>query len=83
MAIISQYAQNVGAIVVNLATRGYMVKIVVETDVFEKKNLVIQVSEIRKGVVKSIKHMLPEIQVTDIVDPAVIADALADKLRRV
>lgn len=80
--ITSNYAANVGALVINLAGRGYIVRVGIEDSVFGGKTLLLQVSQVVKGKTAVIKETMTEQVIESIVDIGVVADAIAEKLRK-
>lgn len=80
--ITSLYAANVGALVLNLANRGVIVRIATEDSILGGQVLMLQLSQIGKGKTQVIKETLTETVVEQINDVAVIADALFNKLKQ-
>lgn len=78
--ITSIYAANVGALVLNLANRGVIVRIATEDSILGGRVLMIQLTRMSKGKTQVIKETLTETAVEQISDVAVIADALINKL---
>lgn len=80
--ITSMYAANVGALVLNLANRGVIVRIATEDSILGGRVLMLQLSQMGKGKTQVIKETLTETTVEQISDVAVIADALMNKLKQ-
>lgn len=80
--ITSTYASNVGALVLNLASRGVIVRIATEDSILGGRVLMLQLSQMGKGKTQVIKETLTEPTVVHINDVAVIADALMNKLKQ-
>lgn len=80
--ITSMYAANVGALVLNLANRGVIVRIATEDSILGGRVLMLQLSLMGKGKSQVIKETLTETVVEQISDVAVIADALMNKLKQ-
>lgn len=78
--IVSVYASNIGQLVVNLTNRGYMLRLQAEKNLFDNSVLYLQVSDMKTS--KTIKHALSEAEVTAIQDVGIIADAIAERLRK-
>lgn len=76
------YAANVGALVLNLANRGVIVRIATEDSILGGRVLMLQLSQMGKGKTQVIKETLTEPVVEQISDVAVIADALINKLKQ-
>lgn len=81
MVVTSPFATNVGALVVNLANRGFLVKLKTENTIIGGQVLVLTVADVRSKNVNQISEMLTEAQVTEISDVAVIADIIEKKLK--
>lgn len=81
--IVSTYAQKVGQLVVNLASRN-SVKITmgIEESVVSGKVLTLRATIIKSGASFTVSETLPEQQVEGIADVAVVADAIYNKLLR-
>lgn len=80
MVIASTYASNVGQLIINLTGRGYLVKLQSEKNLFNNDVLYMQVVNIKHGA--SVKHALTEAEVTAIQDISIIADAIAERVRK-
>lgn len=78
--MVSTFVSNVGAIVVNLAKRGLIVRVSVEESMLSKDILNLQLTYIKKGVANTIKEAIAEEVVTEINDISVICDALYNKV---
>lgn len=81
MVVTSPFATNVGALVVNLANRGFLVKLKTENTIIGGQVLILTVADVRSKNVTQISEMLTEAQVTEIRDVAVIADIIEKKLK--
>jgi len=81
MVVTSPFAANVGALVVNLANRGFLVKLKTENTIIGGQVLILTVADVRSKNVTQISEMLTEAQVTEISDVAVIADIIEKKLK--
>jgi len=81
MVVTSPFATNVGALVVNLANRGFLVKLKTENTIIGGQVLILTVADVRSKNVTQISEMLTEAQVTEISDVAVIADIIEKKLK--
>ena len=79
LPIVSTYASNVGALVINLASKGYMIRLQTEQNLFNNSVLYIQVNDMKSGGV--VKHALSEQEVADITDINVIVDAIIERLK--
>lgn len=78
--VISAYAANIGALIINLANRGFMIRVATEETVFGGNKVYLQVSNLKTN--KTIKEALSENEVVAIGDIGVIADAIVEKLRK-
>lgn len=78
--IVSTYASNIGLLVINLTNRGYMLRLQSEKNLFNNPVLHLQVSDMKTS--KTIKHALSEAEVAAIQDVGIIADAIAERLRK-
>lgn len=81
MVVTSPFATNVGALVVNLANRGFLVKLKTENTIIGGQVLILTVADVRSKNVTQISEMLTEAQVAEISDVAVIADIIEKKLK--
>lgn len=81
MQITSPFAANTGALIINLAQRGIIVKVSLDERVIGGKVLYLQATLMRAGKSATIKEALSEREVEDIQDINVIADAISSKLR--
>lgn len=77
--ITSPFAANVGALVVNLASRGYMIRLQTEQNLFNNNVLYLQVSDMKTSAV--VKHALSEQEVAEISDINIIVDAIVERLK--
>lgn len=78
MKINSEFATNTGALILNLASRGLFVKVGVENQIIGGQILFIMVSNGKA----TLKEAITEQEVSQIQDVGVIADAIAEKLRK-
>lgn len=78
----STYVQNVGALVVDLAQRGLIVRVGFEESIIGGATLMLQVSRMTAGKTQVIKEALKEEHVIAIPDVRVVGDALMEKLKK-
>lgn len=78
--ITTPYAANVGTLVVNLANRGYLIKLQTEESVLGGHVLHLRLTSMKTH--KTLSQVLTEAEVNAIEDVSVVADALVEKLRK-
>lgn len=80
--ITSIYATNIGAMIVNLAKRGVIVRVGVEPSILTGDILIMTLSVMKGSQSYNIREALTEEQVTNINDVGVVCDALYAKLMK-
>lgn len=78
--IFSTYAQKVGALVLNLATRGLFVKIAADRSVISGITITMSVSIIKNSKTAVLREFISEHNVENMYDVGVIADAMHKQL---
>jgi len=78
--VVSPFVQNVGALVCNIAGRGYIVRVELVSSVLGGQTLYISISDMKAK--RTLREALLEREVSDIVDISIISEALIEKLKR-
>lgn len=77
--IASDYAVHLGQLVLNLTSRGFMVKLQSRKNLFNNDVMQMQVHDLKRK--KVVEHMITEAEMAQINDVSVIADVISTRIK--